>query len=174
MIVFEIALILLSIFVWYVVPWALCIVFAFAIWVTTLVALGRNRQVRSESRQGLLATKYLNGLFIRGRVIVTHKHLDTVRVPLIQMITIVTILASLSLLKCIFMFVSSFAGDNENELFAVFCILPDLVFTVIVSAYGFMDLFETSQYELISEQDTESSPQLHHHINAEEMHKDTV
>lgn len=78
MIVFEIALLLLTVFVWHVIPWAVCIAFAFAIWVTAIVALGRNRSFKSENHQGLLQTAYFNGLFVRGRVIVTHKHLDIV------------------------------------------------------------------------------------------------
>ena len=162
MILFEIALILLSVFVWQIVPWAVCTAFTFAIWVTALVALSRNRQLKSEHQQGFIVTDRLQGQFVQNRFVVSHKHLDLVRVPLIQMITIFVVLASLFLCKCVYQYIATAASPYSGELYVVFCILPDLAFTVIVSTHGTIDLFETSQYQVMSEPDIESDLELQH------------
>ena len=65
---------------------------------------------------------------------------------LTQMLTILVVLASLMLLKAVFLTVIGYSWDYTNFFFQVFCVLPDLGLCVILATFGSIDLFETSQY----------------------------
>lgn len=133
-------------------PWIttiVLIVMSFAIWVTTLVALTNHRQMESQFPG---STKMADVEVQEGNpFVVSHKHLDNVCIQFCaypQLLVTIILLSSLMLFKSIFLLVSVWTyASVSNALVTVFCFLPDLFYTMLLSSPATVDEFEVSQYK---------------------------
>lgn len=134
------------------IPWIatiVLIVMSFAIWVTTLVALSNHRQMESQFPG---STKMADVDGQEGNpFMVSHKHLDNVCIQFcayLQLLVTIILLSSLMLFKSIFLLVGVWTSPNvSNALVTVFCFLPDLFYTMLLSSPATVDEFEVSQYK---------------------------
>ena len=136
---------------WY--TWIVFLAFFFALWVASLVVMGRHRRNRSSFSEGSITSNGFEGQMVQLPVTTTHKQLDMVRGFLTQMIVLLVVLTSLMLIKCVFLLVIGGTGrpsdDYHMVFYQVFCIVPDLALTVWLMTSGTMDLFALEQYEPI-------------------------
>lgn len=142
---------------WY--TWIFFEVFFFALWVAILVVLCRNRKIRSTFAEGHVTTDRPEGQMVQHPVTVTHKQLDVVCGMLTQMIVVLVVIVSLMVVKCAFLIAigatwQAGAVVSYNIVFyQVFCIVPDLAMTILLTTCGTMDLFALRQYDAVARDD---------------------
>lgn len=128
---------------WY--TWMVFLAFFLGLWVTIVVALGRNRRLKSQFLSGAVTSEHLEGQWSERPMPVSYKQLTT-------MVVILFVIVSLLTIKCVFLIVvgatwqTGTVYDFSVEVFQVLCVLPDLALTVLLCTYGTLDLYAISQY----------------------------
>lgn len=135
---------------WY--TWMVFLAFFLGLWITVVIALGRNYRLKSQFLSGAVTSEHLEGQWSERPMPVSYKQLNTVRGLLTQMIVILAVIVSLLTIKCVFLIVvgatwqTGTVYDFSVEVFQVLCVLPDLALTVVLCTYGTLDLYAISQY----------------------------
>lgn len=128
---------------------AIFLMLAFAIWVASLVSLCRHRRLTLHSAKECRSDA-LEDPSTRQSDILHHNQLDKVRLRSFpinpQMILLIIIMASFSLIQPICLFWAFFESSYANILFNLGSVMPDLLFIIMLMPTGPVDQFVASQY----------------------------
>ncbi|KAI3626730.1 hypothetical protein CBS14141_000731 [Malassezia furfur] len=123
---------------WY--TWMVFLAFFLGLWIAVVIALVRNRRLKSQFLSGAVTSEHLEGQWSERPMPVSYKQLNTV---------------------CGIAHTDGddprrdrIAADDQTgtvydfsvEVFQVLCVLPDLALTIVLCTYGTLDLYAISQY----------------------------
>ncbi|WFD43516.1 hypothetical protein MPSI1_002178 [Malassezia psittaci] len=142
---------------WYC--WIVFLAFSLAIWIAFVIALIVHRRI--SPKENMVAVHQADTKHAKHSEDISHQYLNKVGLYLTQTILVILALASLMVIKGAFLIVvgSSWQTgeilDITVEFFQVFCILPDLAFTIIAATMPTRRILESSQYAPAPSTDTD-------------------